>query len=311
VTDIKYVKACPFLRDLGDSYLCVNDDKVIDIIIDPLVNIEWTDKLPPVTSEVEDGTKTCLFNLEIMDDGRLFCSSRGMYLRMDRRDIYWKDIRDSVFLLELDKQPEFHNMEVEFCSTCLYKVLIASSPAFQSRLDFNEKIKLGSSYILNKANEIYTALLLLSESQSKHTTQAEGISSDLDRSKATIFNKQVSALSWLTWITDNEEIDEVFASTTFEWLQKLDEWGLIISRIAEVDANDEKIKLIREAFEYAARLKEISFEIIMKLSYLRKQETDPLEPIINIEKIISVAGVQFEDFMFICSQFFSIIKDKT
>ena len=67
----KYVKVCPFLRDLGDSFLCVNDDKVADIIMDPLLNIEWSEKLPPVASAIS-GIETCLFVIEVKDDKRLF-----------------------------------------------------------------------------------------------------------------------------------------------------------------------------------------------------------------------------------------------
>ena len=51
---IKYIKACPFLRDLGDSYLCVNNDKVADVILDPLMHIDWSEELPPVASEMEN-----------------------------------------------------------------------------------------------------------------------------------------------------------------------------------------------------------------------------------------------------------------
>ena len=136
---MRYIKACPFLRDLGDSYLCVNCDKVVDVVLDPLIHIEWNENLPPVASELEN-QETCLFTIEIKEDGRLYCLSRKLYLEMDNRDIVWADIRDAVILLSLDEQGEFKDTETDFCSTCLYKVLIASSPPFQKRLDFNEKI---------------------------------------------------------------------------------------------------------------------------------------------------------------------------
>ncbi|MBN1328426.1 MAG: hypothetical protein JXA54_03025 [Candidatus Heimdallarchaeota archaeon] len=309
MTKVKYIKACPFLRDLGDSYLCVNDDKVVDVLIDPLVNIEWSEELPPTASEAE-GCETCLFVLEIKEDNRLFCSSRQMYLKMDKHYILWEDIRDSVFLLNLNTTTEFRDTEIDFCSTCLYKVLIASSPAFQARLSKEEKIKLGYSYILNKANEIYTGLLLLAEALSNDNLKTINEKCTFEKSKASIFNQQISTLSWLSWVTESEEIDEVFASTTFEWLQKLDEWVLLISKIPETEDDLEKINLIKESFNYAARIKEISFEIILKLTYLKKYEDEAINlHIKNIEKMISVSGVQFEDYMFICNQFFIIMKE--
>ncbi|HUT80548.1 MAG TPA: hypothetical protein VMZ29_05025 [Candidatus Bathyarchaeia archaeon] len=309
MTKIKYVKACPFLRDLGDSYLCVNDDKVIDILIDPLVNIEWSEKLHPIASEAE-GCETCLFVLEVRDDNRLFCSSRQTYLKMDKHEILWEDIRDSVFLLNLNTNAEFRDTEIDFCSTCLYKVLIASSPAFQARISKEEKIRLGYSYILNKANEIYTGLLLLSETLFDNSLDAMGEKCTIEKSKASIFNQQISTLSWLSWVTESEEIDEVFASTTFEWLQKLDEWVLLISKIPDAENDNDKIALIYESFNFAARIKEISFEIILKLTFLKKHDNEAVDnQIKNIEKMVSIAGVQFEDYMFICNQFFIIIKE--
>jgi len=303
----KYVKACPFLRDLGDSYLCVNDDKVVDVILDPLMNIEWSDEIPPVASEVE-GSETCLFVLEIKEDDRLYCCSRKMYLKMDNHFIRWEDIRDSLFLLELDSQNEYQNAEFDFCSTCLYKVLVASSPAFQTRLSFDEKIKLGIAYILNKANEIYTGLILLSKSLAKDN-QIEGLNDKIKHSKAIIFKQQISALSLLTWIVENGIVDELYASTTFEWLQKFDEWGLIVSSIADAETNEEKIALVKESFEFAARLKELSYELIVKLSLpIGEKEEELKKPIKIINKIITIAAVQLEDYMFICNQFFSILK---
>jgi len=301
------VKACPFLRDLGDSYLCVNDDKVVDVILDPLMHIDWSEEIPPVASEVE-GIETCLFVLEIKEDNNLFCCSRKMYLKMDNQIIKWEDIRDSVFLLELNSQNEYQNAEFDFCSTCLYKVLVASSPAFQTRLSYKEKVKLGIAYILNKANEIYAGLILLSKSLAKENHLE--LNDKIKKSKALIFQQQISALSFLSWIAVNGIVDEVYASTTFEWLQKFDEWGVSVSSIADATTDDEKIALVKEAFEYAARLKELSYELIVKLSFSAEKSEKLDESVRIINKIITIAAVQLEDFMFICNQFFTILKSE-
>ncbi len=303
---IKYVKACPFLRDLGDSYLCVNNDKVLEVVIDPLVHIDWSDELAPVASEVP-GITTCLFTLEIDRDSRLYCTSRKMHLRMDNRDIMWEDIRDSVYLLDLNTS-EFQSAEIDFCSTCLFKVLIASSPAFQSRLTIDEKIRLGCSYILNKANEIYSSLIKLAQSMADDKKSIKE-TSKLDKSKGIIFKQQISALNWLTWMTELSMVDDVFASTSFEWLQKFDEWGLIISKVADTDDYLTIVELIEESYEYAARLIELSYELIMKISFAKTDLVEKQQSLLNVEKIITIAGVQFEDYMFICRQFIDIVKE--
>lgn len=303
----KYVKVCPFLRDLGDSFLCVNDDKVADIIMDPLLNIEWSEKLPPIASEISD-IETCLFVLDVKDDNRLFCTSRKMYLKMDNRFILWEDIRDSVFLLELTSQSEFQDSEVDFCSTCLYKVLIASSPAFQSRLDYKERIKLGSEYILNKANEIYSSIFFVAQKITQEKLSSREFC-DI-KSKQKISEQKFTALNLLSWITNNNQIDEIFTTTTFEWLQKLDEWGLIISKIRKTNSDEEKISLIKESSEFAAKLKEIAFEIIMKMSFIINKNEDIELNIASIEKIITIASIQFEDYLFICNQFLQNISEE-
>ena len=304
---IRYVKACPFLRDLGDSYLCVNDDKVLEVVIDPLIHIDWSDDLPPVASEVPDFT-TCLFTLEIERDSKLYCISRKMHLRMDNKDLVWGDIRDSVYLLELNMPSEFQYGEIDFCSTCLYKVLIASSPAFQSRLTIDEKIRLGCSYILNKANEIYSSLIKLAQSMAIDD-QSKKATSKFDKSKGIIFKQQISSLNWLTWMTEMSMLDDIFASTSFEWLQKFDEWGLIVSRVADTEDYLTMIELIEESYEYAARLIELSYELILKISFAKTDLTDKEQSLLNVEKIITIAGVQFEDYMFICRQFLDIVKE--
>lgn len=308
VKKIKYVKACPFLRDLGDSYLCVNNDKVMEVVIDPLIHIEWSEELPPVASEVP-GVTTCLFTLEIDRDSRLYCTSRKMHLRMDNKDIMWEDIRDSVYLLDLNMPSEFQNAEIDFCSTCLYKVLIASSPAFQARLTIDEKISLGCSYILNKANEIYSSLIKLAQSMAIDE-KSKKETSKLDKSKGIIFKQQISALNWLTWMTEMSMLDDVFASTSFEWLQKFDEWGLIVSKVADTEDYLTMIELIEESYEYAARLIELSYELIMKISYAKAELVEKQQSLLNVEKIITIAGVQFEDYMFICRQFLDIVKEE-
>ena len=159
-----FIKVCPFLRDLGDSYLCVNDNDVVDVILDPLIDIEWSQDIMPVATDVE-GCKTCLFTLEIKENEQLFCVSRQMFLSLDKREIFWRDIRDAFFLMNLDSESD-KNPAIDFCSTCLYKVLLASSPAFQVKLSQEEKIKLGCSYILNRANDIYKTLIIMSDNYS-------------------------------------------------------------------------------------------------------------------------------------------------
>ena len=110
-------------------------------------------------------------------------------------------------------------------------------------------------------------------------------------------------------IVENGIVDELYASTTFEWLQKFDEWGLIVSSIADAETNEEKIALVKESFEFAARLKELSYELIVKLSLpIGEKEEELKKPIKIINKIITIAAVQLEDYMFICNQFFSILK---
>ncbi len=304
---IKYVKACPFLRDLGDSYLCVNNDKVEDVVMDPLINIEWSEQIPPVASDTE-GITTCLFVLDIQDDDRLFCISRKMYLSMDKREIKWNDIRDAVFLLNLDQQSEVQTNDIDFCSTCLYKVLVASSPAFQSTLDFKEKMMLGWSYLLNKANEIYSTIIkldmsLASKSDSKLTCNK-------NKSKEVIFKHQITAFNWIDWKIEDKLFDEEITSQIFEWLQKFDEWGLVVSKIADAETDELRLDFVEQSYRIAAGLKEISYELTMKNLYNKTNITDEIASHLkNVERIITVAGVQFEDYMFICNQFLEIIKE--
>ena len=305
---MKYVKACPFLRDLGDSFLCVNDDKVEDIIMDPLTHMEWNEELPPVASQV-NGITTCLFVLEIMDDDRLFCISRQMYLKMDKREIKWEDIRDAVFLLNLDQQSEIESNDVDFCSTCLYKVLIASSPAFQSKLTFDEKIRLGWTYILNKANEIYSTIIKLARSIASKAEQK--LAPELNATKSVIFKHQTTAFNWISWLTEVDLFDEEFTALIFEWLQKFDEWGLVVSKIAETGNDELRLEYVNQSFRYAARLKEVSYELTLKIVYYKSKITDKIiSHLKNVERIITVAGVQFEDYMFICNQFLEIINEE-
>lgn len=299
MTKIRYIKACPFLRDLGDSFLCVNNDNVVDLVLDPLIHIVWSEELPPVASELEDIT-TCLFVLEINDDGKLYCISRDMFLQMDNRYILWEDIRDSVFLLNLNESEGLQESEIDFCSTCLYKVLIASSPAFQSKLTYDEKIHLGWSYILNKANEIYNSIIRLSKQLSEGETaiiekcvQVEDLSE----------SDKKTALSWFSWLTDNFQINNSISTKTFEWLQKFDEWALIVSKAAKENNKPAKIELVKQTQEYGAKLKEISYEIVLELSTQNIESKKEYNVLKKIEKIIVISAVQFEDFTFICSQF--------
>lgn len=305
LTKIKFIKACPFLRDLGDSYLCVNCDKVVDVVLDPLIHIEWSDELQPVASEVED-IETCLFTLEVQEDSRLFCISRKQYLEMDNRKIYWEDIRDAVILLSLDEQGEFKDTEIDFCSTCLYKVLIASSPAFQKRLDFDEKIRLGTSFILNRANEIHNALTNLSESYAKK--QASNSDSTPLTERAETSNSKATTISWMLWLTNNARFDDEFIANSIEWFQKFDEWGTIVSRIADAKIDEIKIRNVEQSEKYAARLKEISYEMVLQLSFLKKKSDDDYS-VKFAEKIFSMVSVQFEDYLFVCHQFLDMIKN--
>lgn len=304
---MRYIKACPFLRDLGDSFLCVNCDKVIDVVLDPLIHIEWNDELHPVASEVED-IVTCLFTLEIKKDNKLFCISRKQYLEMDKRNILWEDIRDAVILLSLDQQGEFKDTEIDFCSTCLYKVLIASSPAFQKRLDFNEKIRLGTSFILNRANEIHNSLTNLSESFSKKRSE-NTIDTSLTK-KVETSNNGATSFSWMLWFTNDSRFDDEFIASSIEWFQKFDEWGAIVSRIADAEIDEIKIRNVEQSEKFAAQLKEISYDMVMRLSFIKKDADEKDEAVKYADKVFTMASVQFEDFIFVCHQFLEIIKDK-
>ncbi len=304
---MKFIKACPFLRDLGDSFLCVNCDKVADVVLDPLIHIEWSNELHPVASEVED-IITCLFTLEIKEDNRLFCISRKQYLEMDKREILWKDIRDAVILLSLDQQGEFKDTEIDFCSTCLYKVLIASSPAFQNRLDFNEKIRLGTGFILNRANEIHNSLVNLSETFSKK--QNDNTNELSPTKKVEISNNKTTAFSWMLWLTNDPRFNDEFIANAIEWSQKFDEWRTIVSRITDAEIDEIKIRNVEQSEKYAARLKEISFDMVMRLSFI-KRDTDEIDDILKYaDKVFSMVCIQFEDFIFVCHQFLDIIKEK-
>ena len=296
MTKIKYIKACPFLRDLGDSFLCVNDDDVVDVLIDPLIDIDWSEYLPPVASEIPD-QKTCLFTLDIKDDGKLYCISREMYLRMDKRFILWKDIRDSIFLLNLDEAQIPQNSEIDFCSTCLYKVLLASSPTFQQRLGINEKIKLGCSYILNKANELINNLSKVSNSMSRETMEdkEEKVSSD------------ALTLNWMQWLTSDPIFDDEFIATAINWFQRFDEWGAHVSKIADANSDEEKVRIVEESTQFAADLKQLSYDIVMKILFHSTNDDNGLYKI--TERVFTIATVQFEDFTFICNQFLDNVKE--
>ncbi|MHA1462465.1 MAG: hypothetical protein ACTSQ0_05290 [Candidatus Heimdallarchaeota archaeon] len=309
MTKMKFIKACPFLRDLGDSFLCVNCDKVADVVLDPLIHIEWSEDLHPVASEVE-GIETCLFTVEIQENNRLFCISRQQFLEMDNREIVWDDIRDAVILLSLDEQGEFKDTEIDFCSTCLYKVLIASSPAFQKRLDFDEKIRLGTSFILNRANEIHNSLAELSESYAKKQSDNSN-ETDLTK-KVDSTNNKTTSFSWMLWITNDSRFDDEFIANSIEWFQKFDEWGAVVSKIAETQIDEIKIRNVEQSENYAARLKEISYEMVMQLSYfkLNSDEEENDDAIKFAEKIFTMVSIQFEDYIFVCHQFLEIIKNK-
>ena len=306
---IKYIKACPFLRDLGDSYLCVNNDKVADVILDPLMHIEWSEELPPVASEMEN-VITCLFVLDIQNDGKLYCPSRKMFLKMDNRFILWEDIRDSVILLKLTGSSEVPDSEVDFCSTCLYKVLIASSPAFQHRLSKDQKTQLGWKYILNKANETYYSINNLLTSFTDNTRCIEDkrfFEKEIDNSISTTYEMLFNIMAYLRDVI-HSEVD--FAANSVEWYQRFDEWRLVITKIADVKTNPERIDLIVTSNEYAQKLKEISFDLVMKISFIeRDAKDDVLITLKNAERIFTVASVQFEDYTFICNQYLAILKE--
>jgi hypothetical protein len=299
LTKIKYIKACPFLRDLGDSFLCVNDDKVADVILDPLIDIEWNEDLPPVATDIED-QETCLFVLEVEEDGRLFCVSRQMFLKMDNREIKWEDIRDSVYLLNLDEQSDNLNNEIDFCSSCLYKVLLASSPTFQSKIDCEEKIRLGWSYLLTKANEIHNSLYDLSN----ELTMIEKCEREKEATKSQLMD------DWMTWLYNNLDYGGDLAPLWIEWFQKFDEWCLIISQIPEVKTNEEKVALVRQSFDYAARLKELSYEMLLKIAFIKGINEENHVIIKKAEKVFTVAGVQFENYCFIAQQFLEMVEEE-
>ena len=306
VKKTKFIKACPFLRDLGNSYLCVNDDKVIDIILDPLINIEWNNKIYPTATEIP-GKETCLFILDIKDDNRLFCVSRKMFLKMDQREIFWQDVRDAIILLNLNNQNDLQNSEIDFCSTCLYKVLIASSPTFQLRLSVEEKIRLGLSYILNKANEIYAIIINLSKSYTPMGKRNKRkVTTKL---KTTMFKHQFSSLNWLNNLLEKKILDELTASLVFEWLQKFDEWGVTVSKIPDQETDEDRINLIKQSNDISAKLKEIAYDLVMKISYLKTSENELLQLLKNLEKVITISSVQFEDYIFICNQFLDNIGE--
>jgi len=47
----------------------------------------------------------------------------------------------------------------------------------------------------------------------------------------------------------------------------------------------------------------------MKISYAKTDLKEKQQSLLNVEKIITIAGVQFEDYMFICRQFLDIVKE--
>ena len=296
--EIRFIKACPFLRDLGDSYLCINQDDVVDVQLDPLIDIEWSEDLLPVASEVDD-IETCLFILERKKDDRLFCVSRKMFLSMDKRDILWADIRDAIILLQLDGDISYNDSQIDFCSTCLYKVLLASSPAFQKKIDTREKIRLGTSYIINRANEIYKSLRQLSLEINKQL-----IDDVHDAQTRETSNFETSAFNWMLWLTQHVNLDDEFNANTINWVQKFDEWSVMVSKVADSETEEEKIRLIEQSYVNAAKLKEISFDLVLRASYVDDKD----ELLINAEKVFSRSTIFFEDYMFISKQFLDIIK---
>ncbi|MCK5046036.1 MAG: hypothetical protein KAS22_05615, partial [Candidatus Heimdallarchaeota archaeon] len=59
----------------------------------------------------------------------------------------------------------------------------------------------------------------------------------------------------------------------------------------------------------AIRLIELSYELILKISIAKTDLPEKQQSLLNVEKIITIAGVQFEDYMFICKQFLDIVKE--
>ena len=100
-----------------------------------------------------------------------------------------------------------------------------------------------------------------------------------------------------------------FASSSFEWLQQFDEWGLAVSQVADTEDYLSIIELIEESLDYAIRLKELSNELVMNISSVRSEIEEEPQSLLNAERLITIAGVQFEDYMFICSQFLDIVKE--
>ncbi|NHJ04742.1 MAG: hypothetical protein EAX90_07960 [Candidatus Heimdallarchaeota archaeon] len=301
MSKLKYIKACPFLRDLGDSFLCINDDTVVDVLLDPLIDVEWNEFLKPVASEIPDH-ESCLFTLEVKEDGKLYCISREKFLRMDKRFIQWKDIRDSIFLLNLNESQIAKNSEIDFCSTCLYKVLLASSPAFQQRLDIKEKIRLGIGYILNRANEIIYSLSKISQ-----TITLEESHGNMPIPEKTNFTTTDSApFSWLLWLSNNPNFDDDFIAISINWFQKFDDWSVQISKIADQESDEIKIRIVEQSIEYASILKQLSYDIVIRMAFLKNNEDSFF---IKTEKIFTTASINFEDYIFICNQFLDIVKE--
>ena len=116
-----------------------------------------------------------------------------------------------------------------------------------------------------------------------------------------------TALSWFSWLTDNYQIDESLSIKTFEWLQRFDEWTLIVSKTAKENDKTKKIELVKHVLEYGAKLKEISYEIVLYLSTQNLESKKGYNVLKKIEKIMNISAVQFEDFTFICSQFLESI----
>ena len=114
----------------------------------------------------------------------------------------------------------------------------------------------------------------------------------------------------MLWLTNNSRFDDEFIANSIEWFQKYDEWNIIVSRITDTEIDEIIIRNVEQASEYASRLKEISFEMVMSISFLKRKDTED-DPILNYaEKIFSVASIHFEDFIFVSNQFLDIVKDK-
>ncbi|MBD3190007.1 MAG: hypothetical protein GF308_05165 [Candidatus Heimdallarchaeota archaeon] len=309
----KYIKACPFLRDLGDSYLCVCGDDVVEVELDPLLNIQWSEEVPPVASQIP-GKETCLFVLEIQEDGRLFCISRQIYLSMDERTIYWDDIRDSVLLMNLNDPEVTNEDEFEFCSTCLYKVLLASSPAFQTKLDKKERLRLGHSYLLYKANQIINSLNQMNFDDQTSTSTIDFFEKidAIDPSKTA--QSTNSIIDFLTLLIQQIDTTGELTSLFIQWVQKFDEWRYNTSIISEEKTESEKIERIRQVLNLSRRLNEIAFDILMKTQFqdFHGEETEPekeQELAKMIQKIFLMNNVQLEDFAFITTQVLKIFDD--